>query len=184
MTSPQPRPRERSFSGLPSTFSESPAVCTMLRASSERFAALNASISRLLWPHRLTSSQTPLGILLPRFEALPMTGDPLGPRRWLARAVAAAIILVGLAAVAFAGCAHVSAVETACKPTAADDVRIIGELAQEDWAAALAPEVLCVVNAVVAQVLAPQTGQALTVAGGPDMTVVRAHAAAWRTAHP
>jgi hypothetical protein len=92
--------------------------------------------------------------------------------------------LVTLAVVAFAGCAHVSAVETACKPTAADDVRIVGELAQEDWAAALAPEVVCVVNAVVAQVLAPRTGQALTVAGAPDMAVVKAHAAVWRAAHP
>ena len=89
-----------------------------------------------------------------------------------------------LAAVAFAGCATVKSVETSCKPSSTDDARIIGELAGEDWVAALAPEVECVVKAVVAQVLAPPSGQALTAGGGPDMTVVRAHAAAWRAAHP
>lgn len=111
-----------------------------------------------------------------------MVVDLRPPRRWLARAVAAAIILVGLVAVAFAGCATLKAVETACEPSTADEVRIVGELAREDWAAALAPEVECVVKAIVAQVLAPPSGQALT-AASTDMTVVREHAAAWSRAH-
>lgn len=112
-----------------------------------------------------------------------MVVDLRPPGRWLARAVAAIVILIGIAAVALAGCATVKAVETACEPSTVDEVRIVSELAREDFVAALAPEVECLVKAVVAQVFAPPSGQVLTSAS-VDMAVVRAHAAAWSRAHP
>lgn len=103
MTSPQLRVLAPSFSESRNTSRPSPTASEMLSASSTRLEALSASISRLLWPHRQTNCQTPLGISRPPYAALLGPGEP--PRKWLARAAAAVLLIAGLATLAMAaGC--------------------------------------------------------------------------------
>ena len=77
------------------------------------------------------------------------------------------------------GCAHVTPVVMACKPTATEAVTVASGLTRDNYVALLEAEAvkvgLCAVNAAVDQILA-QKAEA--------DPVVFLHARAWRAAHP